>query len=500
MRITGDLKSMLNKKVILSALLTAAIGAVNIPAASAAVSAEEAEQLGTTLTKFGAIKAGNEDGSIPEYTGGLTDTTFGVMEDPFADEKPLYVITSANMAEYDDLLTPATKELLSRHSEHRVDVYPTHRTANYPDWVLENTLKNATTATHGGPVTGDNLIGDHDNGLPYPGVPFPIPKDGYEVMWNNTAKYSPPLVQIFWSGYLVDTAGKISNLPHLDGHYVHPQYDRTGSVQKVTPKGTLFGFNATLTDPPSSAGIVFLNFYTAFGEDGGQKVWFYTPGQRRVRMAPEFAYDVPIASYGGATIWDEIYGFVGRMDRFEFKLVGLREMIVPYNTYKMTSDAPTDAILGPKTISPDYMRWEKHRVWVVDAVRKPDARHVYSRRTFYIDEDSWGILVHEAYDDSGQLYRATRTLTNAYPGSAGGGQHHIGWGTYDLIKGNYFVLGMLNTKGDGVYIYQSLKEHKAALTPSSVQSGGVRGSDLPDSGWYTNVYQPQLPPIRKFLG
>ena len=469
---------MSNKKTVLGALLTAVIGAIYMPVALAEVSAEEAAQLGgDTLTRFGAEKAGNADGSIPAYTNGLQSSTLSLDEDPFPDEKPLYTITAANMAQYEDLLVDGTKLLLQRHDEYRVDVYPSHRTMSYPDWVLENTVKNATTATLGGKVEGDDLLGAGDDGLPYPGIPFPIPKTGYEVMWNNTAKYAPPIGRQTWSGYLVDAGGAITELPHLDGMYVHPRYDRTGSLQKVVPKGTQFGFNATLTDPPSSAGIVFLNFYTSTGsKNGGQKVYFYTPGQRRVRLAPEFAYDVPIAGYGGVTIWDEIWNFVGRLDRFDFKLIGKEEKIIPYNSFLTEAHAPPREMLGDNTINPDYNRWEKHRVWVVEATRKSDARHAYAKRRFYVDEDTWCVIVQESWDDAGNLYRHTYSPTHALPG-ADGGLSHYSWVTYDMIKGNYFILGTYwGGKGDKITYYNSLEEHPRALslTPNGVQASGVR--------------------------
>jgi hypothetical protein len=197
---------------------TVIVGVMSMQMASAAVSPEEAKQLGTTLTKLGAEKAGNSEGSIPAYTGGLQSSTLKVGEDPFAAEKPLYTINASNMAKYEAMLSEGTKTLLKRYPDYRVNVYPTHRTMSFPDWVLENTVKNATTAKLGGPVEGDDLLGEGPDGMPHPGVPFPIPKTGYEVMWNNTAKYSPPLGHIRWSGFLVDESGRTTELAHLNGH------------------------------------------------------------------------------------------------------------------------------------------------------------------------------------------------------------------------------------------------------------------------------------------
>lgn len=165
-------------------LAAAGVVTLHVAGAIAAVTAEEAKQLGTTLTAFGAEKAASADGAIPEYAGGLTKPpadfvpNSGKWPDPFKDEKPLLSVNAANMAQYADQLTPGVQALLQRFPDYRLDVYPTHRTMHYPQWVLDNTAKNATSAKLVGKIEGDGVEGA------FGGIPFPIPKSGYEVMWN----------------------------------------------------------------------------------------------------------------------------------------------------------------------------------------------------------------------------------------------------------------------------------------------------------------------------
>ena len=465
-------------RTILSALFATGLS-LGSAAALAAVSADEAKQLGNTLTEFGAEKAGNKDGSIPAYTGGLEKVagydpkTSKAYVDPYAAEKPLYTVDAKNAAQYDAVLLPGTKALIKQYPGYRIDVYPTHRTMRYPSWVLQNTVKNATTAKLGGPVEGDNLEGADKDGMAYPGIPFPIPKTGYEVLWNHFARYSPAVNHRIAQGWMIDTAGNSTSLPSVDEWFVHPIYDKAGKLKGQTPEGTLFGFNAQLTAPPTSAGIVFLNFYTSKGEDGGQKVWFYTPGQRRVRMAPEFAYDVPIASYGGVIFWDEVFGLVGRLDRFDYKLVGKKEMLVPYNLYKLTNTAPVSTYFDKKFLNPDNMRWEKHRVWVVEGTRKATARHIYSKRTYYVDEDCWCVVANEGYDSAGNLYRISQV--NSYPTYGVGGIDTYSWSTYDLIKGNYAIFNTgIAEPQNSTRDYDSSEGLTINLTPQSVAASGVR--------------------------
>lgn len=453
------------------------MGASMSMTALAAVTAKEAEQLDGPLTAFGAEKAGNADGSIPPYTGGLKDvpgysSSSERYVDPYKDEKPLYTVDAKNMGQYDATLTEGTKALLKKYPTFRVEVYPTHRSVWYPDWALDNTKKNATTAKLVGQVEGDSMAGAAADGLPFQGVPFPIPKNGYEAMWNFKLHVSPAVIHRGGSAWLVDTQGGVTALPTVNEYFVQPWWDKSGQLRTKTYDSTM-GFSARLESPPESAGIVFLNYYLPTAADEGQKVWFYTPGQRRVRRAPEFAYDIPIAAYGGGIFWDEVTGFTGRMDRFDFKLVGKKEMIVPFNEIKMINSVPGKKNVADHFIDPEIFRWEKHRVWVVEATRKPNARHAYKLRRFYIDEDSWCILTTENYDDAGNLWRVTNV--NTFPTYDVGGLDNISWETYDLIKGNYFIVNTGAADPSGfTKSYSSADGLHMALTPDAVGAAGVR--------------------------
>ena len=75
--------------------------------------------LGNNLTPLGAIKGGNADGSIPAWEGGITTPPSNYKSgdhhpDPFAGEKPITIISSNNMAEYEAWLTPGQKAMLKQ--------------------------------------------------------------------------------------------------------------------------------------------------------------------------------------------------------------------------------------------------------------------------------------------------------------------------------------------------------------------------------------------------
>lgn len=465
---------MKNLKKTYRSALALAITLFAAQSGYAAVSEADAQALGNSLTKFGANPEASADGSIPAYEGGLKNAPKvgeNSYPNPFPDEKPLYTITQANMQEYAELLNEGTTAMLQRFPDYRVDVYPTRRTMEYPEWFLENTLKNATTAKLAGDVKGDKVIGAAEDGLAYQGIPFPIPQNGYEVMWNHFFRYAAAVTTQESNNWLMDSSGSKSELPGIYGAYLHPWSEKTGEMREET-NDSMFGFWSVLTSPPTSAGTQFLNYYLPDATDSS-KVWFYTPGQRRVRRAPEFAYDTPMGSYAGVIVWDEPFGFTGRMDRFDMKLVGKKEMIVPYNVFGTTNQATSEELLGKDFLKPEYVRFEKRRVWVVEANRKPDARHAYSKRNFYVEEDCWCLVGTESFDDAGKIWRVAQI--HNFPSWDVGGMNSDTWMFQDLRKGNYIIINS-GRADPGTYVrsYDSHKGLGLALNPKALQGKAVR--------------------------
>ena len=394
----------------------------------AALSTDEAKKLGSTLTQVGAEKAGNKDGSIPEYSGGLTSAPAGVAKggslpgDPFAGEKPLFSIDQRNMGKYADKLTDGQKTLMKKYPSYRVDVYKTHRTAAFPKYVLDNTVKQAvSTKTTNNGLT---LVGAHA------AYPFPIPKTGFEAMWNHLLRYSGTNFVHYPRSWVVNASGRATMTYQLDETMNWPYWD-----PKEKSSDLFIRFRDICTGPPRNVGEMLmvhnaLDMYTK-----GQRVWQYLPGQRRTKLAPDIGHDTPNTQLNGATTYDEWTIFNGSMERFDFKLLGKREMYVPYNDYKLVYHSKSDQMLTPKHINPDTVRWELHRVWVVEADLKPGKRHIYSKRIFYLDEDSWAALASDEYDARGQLYRsAFMYFVQNYDAPA---PYAFTYGFYDFNSGVY---------------------------------------------------------------
>ena len=391
---------MIKKISILATALTFALyGGV----VSAKVSELEAAKLSNELTPVGAVKAGNADGSIPAWTGGITAVPAGYNQgdhhaDPFAGDKVLYTITGANYKEYAANLSPGQVKLFETYPDtYKMPVYQTRRSASYPDSVYAATKTNALNAEL---LQGGNGIQNATMG-----IPFPIPQNGLEAIWNHTLRFRGEAITRFGGQAAVTEGGAYTVIGFEEQLMI--KYSEAGlTPAQLMDENILFKFKQSVTKPSRLAGTALLVHETVDQVKNPRQAWTYNTGQRRVRRAPNVAYDTPGNATDGLRTTDDYDMYNGSPNRYNWELKGKQELYVAYNSYKLHSDQlQYEDILKPHHINPDLTRFEKHRVWVVEANLKDEFRHVYVKRVFYIDEDSWQVLVADSYDDRGGLYR-----------------------------------------------------------------------------------------------
>lgn len=399
---------MLKKHTLIGAAIVLALSAGN---ALAAVSPAEAAKLGASLTPFGAEKAGNAAGTIPEWTGGITKapaeykTPGQHHPDPFAADKPLFTITKANLDQYKDNLTPGQIAMFNAYpSTYQMPVYQSRRSGSAPQWVYDNTIKNATTAKL---LDGGNGFSDA-----YGGIPFPIPQNGVEALWNHIARYR--------GSYIVRRASEVA--VQRNGAFSLVTSQQEALFKFYNPKGTaadlnniMFYYLSFTKSPARLAGGAVLVHETLDQVKEPRQAWGYNAGQRRVRRAPNLAYDTPIAAADGLRTADDTDMINGSPDRYDWKLVGKKEIYIPYNSYKVTSpEVKYKDLLQVGHLNPAFTRNELHRVWVVEGTLKSGARHIYSKRTLFLDEDSWQAAVVDQYDGRGELWRVSIAYLKNY--------------------------------------------------------------------------------------
>jgi hypothetical protein len=399
--------------------------------AHGAVSADEAAKLKTTLTPLGAERAGNKDATVPAWDGGLTKALSGYKSgdarpDPFAAEKPLLSIDAKNMDLHAAKLSDGVKALMKKYPDFRIDVYPTHRSAAAPQWVYDNTFRNATRA---------KLVDNgHGTENAYGGTPFPIPKDGDEVFQNHRLAWTGTYVQAPVRVWVVTADGKRSMASGGVQSFRKQYYDPEGSLEKFDGYYQLGKF--AVTEPGSKAGEAILA-HDNLNASNPRGLWQYLVGQRRVRKAPSVAYDTPDSVTSGIGLFDEAFMLFGPIDKHQLKLVGKRELYIPYNNNRAASAKVAD-LVTPKTLNPSLVRWELHRVWEVEATLAEGKRHVVPKRKYYIDEDSWQIVLFDGWDAKGELWRTNYTLVLLAPDIPAVIGNML-WGGYDLQTGAYYL-------------------------------------------------------------
>jgi Protein of unknown function (DUF1329) len=438
--------------------------------AMAAVSAADAAKLGVELTPLGGEKAGNADGSIPAWDGGLTSATQAGFAnfrpgqhhpDPYANDKPLFTVTAANMGQYANKLTEGHKKLLQTYrATFKMIVYPTHRSAAAPQRIYDATKRIATTAQLAKGGNGVTNAGE--------GIPFAIPQSGVEVFWNHVLRYRGDVI-LRQIGQAAVTAGGDYNMTKFRDETM-VAYSLAGARSENLDNTIAYFIQETIA-PARLVGDVLLVQETLDQSVENRRAWIYNAGQRRVRRAPNVAFDNPGTNSDNLRTSDQFDMYNGSPERYDWTLVGKKEMLVPYNAYKLNSNTLkyTD-ILKKNHINPEVARYELHRVWVVDSKLKPGKSHLYSRRTLYVDEDSWQVLAVDCYDSRGQLYRVQEGhVINFFEVPALWTALET---VYDLTNGRYLALGLDNEEPRSRDFSQ--KRTTADYQPAALQRRGVR--------------------------
>lgn len=405
---------------------------------SAGTVAQETPPTGAGITPFGAIRAGDSRDYVTEWTGGLAEPVKGYVPgkphpDPFSEDARWFTVTQAEMERYKVRLSAGLQALLGRHSSFEVPVFQTRRTAAAPQAVYDATQNNARTARLA------------DNGLSVSGtsggIPFPIPGSGAEAMWNHVLRWRGGTVTRNDGVVLPDSYGQLAvrmfreeilsanglGLPGPDALY----YRRTG-VRPDAVAGALL-IHETL-DPLVKP----------------RAVWYRRPGDTRVLRAPDFSADTPDPASDGIRTADMLDMFSGTLDRFSYRLVGRRSMYVPYNAYRLDAAnlVPQDFLWAVHP-NPNFLRYELHRVWIVEATLKSGYRHAFPSRVYYLDEDSWQIVMADHFAADGRIARYAEAHGATYsqvPVFAPAAEI-----TYDLAANRYVISGMDNQAAPPVY-------------------------------------------------
>ena len=408
-------------------------------AAMADVPANVANRLGQDLTPMGAEKAGSDSG-VGSWSGASIDGSVllqgydgGALPNPYASDKPLYTITAANAGDYDAQLTTGQKALLATYPDtYKLNVYESRRSCTYPDFVYKAAKRNAEV---GKVVDGGNGISES-----IMASPFPIPSSALEIVWNHTLRYRGERVARDFN-YAAPTANGDYTLTYTRDEIVFSYSDAQNSRAEDLDNISIW-FVAYTSAPARRAGNVVLVHETLNMAKEGRKAWTYSPGTRRVRRAPNIAYDNPVTNGDGLGTSDQYDGYNGAPDRYNWTVAAKAEKLSQQNNYQAVL-TPYEELLQAGHANQDVMRYELRRQWVVEGNLKGNARHIYAKRVLRMDEDSSQMSAGEMYDGRGELWRiqeigqAPDYRPEAQVCWTTGGEF-----TYDLLAGRYLGLAM----------------------------------------------------------
>ncbi|TVQ70740.1 MAG: DUF1329 domain-containing protein [Oceanospirillales bacterium] len=439
----------LPKRLLYSALLLSLSGAIYA----------SPERLQQDLTPMGAERAGNAAGTIPAWDGGISRSD-DRYTNPFADEQPLFVITANNYTDYQDQLSEGQIAMFQRYPDSfRMPIYPTHRTAALPDSIYEAAKRN---------LSGARLTED-GNGLEgfSEALAFPIPDNGLQVIWNHMTRYRGGALERTFVQVPVQANGSFTPV-RINEKLSWPSYLKD-SGDGERHDNILFFFVQEVTAPARLTGNILLVHESMNQITQPRQAWTYNSGQRRVRLAPNIAYDAPGTATDGQRTTDNLDMFNGAPDRYEWNLVGKQELYIPYNSWKLADRKLSYSdILNAGHLNPDHTRYELHRVWKLEATLKDGQRHVYGKRTFYIDEDTWQIATVDHYDGRGELWRVGEMHQFQYR------DVQVPWSVaetfYDLQSGRYLVGALTNEEGVG-YDFTQRFDYRD-FTPQAIRRMG----------------------------
>ena len=398
---------------------------------------------GSQLTPVGAERAGNAAGTIPPWTGGITAPPAAYVPgeqevDPFADDELLHTITADNMADYADKLSPGQQALLTAHPDSwHMQVYPTRRSASYPEWVYEAVEENARSATvlreGKGGVSGANVSS-----------PFPVPDSGVEVVWNHNLRWRGIRVRRSFGQAAVTQRGHYTVTIALQD-FAFPYAAKPEDVVRIKFPNMLLAIKSKFIEPGLISGDGALVLEPIDQTHEQRKSWTYNRNLRRILRAPYIANAYPATNTDNLRTVDEFDMFNGSPEEYDWELKGKQELYIPYNAYRIHArDLDYDDVVLKNHINPQLARYELHRVWVVEGTLKPGMKHIYGRRVLYVDEDSWQIAVADNYDLDGKLWRTSEAHALNYYAVP------VLWSTlevyYDLKQQRYLVSGLDNRR------------------------------------------------------
>ena len=252
--------------------------------------------------------------------------------------------------------------MLNKYANFSMPVYPTRRSACHPQEVYD------TAKAEAGKI---DLAGWGLSGRARSNVPFPIPKNGLEAIWNHSLRYLGGGLYRLYNQFPVRANGEFYKIESEEYRVFNQNLD-------PSQDNLLFAYLDRNLAPATLEGNTTLVHEPVDQVKQARSAWQYNSGSRRVRRAPELGYDNIGNASDGLRTFDQVDMYNGSPDRYDWKLVGKKEIYIPYNAYKLDDKSlKYKDIIQKNVLKSDLFRYELHRVWVVEATLRKGMKHVY---------------------------------------------------------------------------------------------------------------------------
>jgi tetratricopeptide (TPR) repeat protein len=439
----------------------------NSVSVTAPVEAASVTQTSTTpasgFTPIGAELGASSDGVIPAWDGGITAAKWPAgfqkgqkLKDPYASEQPLFTITAANVSQYAGKLSNGHRQLFATRPGYAMPVYATHRSVAYPQAIYDASQANISRA---------KLIGSDSLSGAKLGVPFPKPSSGVEIMWNHRVRYRGDSMKVQSAQAVVQKDGDAAWLKQTE--LVYYRYGNIANPVDIADKNILLYYLSWFGKSAARKDFLALVHETADVQRGSRNVWALPLDIGRMFRIPPVGYDQPFPGSDGLQFIDMVDMYNGAFDRYVWKTVGKRELYLPYNNYRIGDGRYTYAqLIKPGFLNPQATRYELHRVWVIEATERGGKSHAFGKRVFYVDEDSWNVVLVENYQhDDSTLWRFQEGHLLALYDSMSANCLPVV--TYDFKDGRYFINRLTAEEPPAQYDLPGLKD--SDFTPESVK-------------------------------
>lgn len=416
----------------------------------AEVDSDQVAKLGKQLTPVGAERAAGASPAGPPVTEAQRKAAaadeFAEQLDPATSvaewsgkaggvvegDAPLFTINAVNVGRYRENLTESHFSLLQTYSNsYFMKVYPSRRTVRWPQEVETATAENATRCS---------LRNTDDLKECRLGFPFPMPANGAEVIWNHKLRWRGDAVSRTIDQLVVKADGNFQTTRLAeDWDALYANFKEPGTISGELRD--MYRYLSRTLEPPRLKGNVVLIHERAGAGTRGRSAWRMTPGTTRARREVKVCCDNPYEGSDGMQFFDQVDMFNGGLERYQWKLLGKRDVFIPYNSSKLAGAAakPRDFV-KPVHINQDFARYELHRVWVVEATLRPGQPHTLRKRRFYVDEDSWMIVAVDMLDNYDQPYQFQEGHLVFSPGSRR--PEYAAEIIYHLSTERYFITGL----------------------------------------------------------